>query len=60
MSRLRDPNILGLVGVCTETEPFCIIVEYLQHGDLCQFLRCHVHSENVYNGCQESKTLRYM
>ena len=55
MTRLKDPNIVRLLGVCTESEPLCMVVEYMCFGDLHQFLRRHValestvgrHSENV-------------
>ena len=42
MARLRDPNIVGVVGVCSMEEPLCMLVEYMEHGDLNQFLQAHV------------------
>ncbi|XP_033103811.1 discoidin domain-containing receptor 2-like isoform X2 [Anneissia japonica] len=38
MSQLRDPNIVRLLAGCTEDEPLCMIVEYMENGDLNQFL----------------------
>ncbi|KAG1704466.1 Discoidin domain-containing receptor 2 [Nymphon striatum] len=42
LSRLRDPNIVHVLGTCTNEEPLCMIVEYMEHGDLHQFLQNHV------------------
>ena len=42
LSRLRDPNIVHVLGVCTKEEPFCMIVEYMENGDLNEFLQKHV------------------
>ena len=33
------PNILKLLGVCFEQEPFCIAFEYMELGDLNKYLR---------------------
>lgn len=38
MSRLRDPNIVRLLAVCMDTDPLCMITEYMENGDLNQFL----------------------
>ncbi|GBM04718.1 Discoidin domain-containing receptor 2, partial [Araneus ventricosus] len=42
LSRLRDPNIVHVLGICTKDEPLCMIVEYMENGDLNQFLQQHV------------------
>ncbi|GFY42394.1 discoidin domain-containing receptor 2, partial [Trichonephila inaurata madagascariensis] len=42
LSRLRDTNIVHVLGVCTKDEPLCMIVEYMENGDLNQFLQQHV------------------
>ena len=42
MSRMKDPNIVRVLGVCTVDEPFCVIVEYMKYGDLNQFLQHHM------------------
>ena len=42
LSQLDDPNIVKLMGVMMENEPLAMILEYMEHGDLYQFLRRHV------------------
>ena len=39
MSRLDHPQIVRLLGVCSLQEPFTMIFEYMDLGDLCSFLR---------------------
>ena len=58
MARLKDPNIVRVLGMCTLGEPPCVIVEYMKYGDLHQYLRQHVMEESatMYRG---AKTLRY-
>ncbi|KAJ7986459.1 hypothetical protein DPEC_G00340110 [Dallia pectoralis] len=41
MSRLKDPNIIRLLAVCIGSDPFCMITEYMENGDLNQFLCRH-------------------
>uniref|UniRef100_A0A8C3PX23 receptor protein-tyrosine kinase n=1 Tax=Chrysolophus pictus TaxID=9089 RepID=A0A8C3PX23_CHRPC len=38
MSRLKNPNIIRLLGVCVHDDPLCMITEYMENGDLNQFL----------------------
>ncbi|XP_053825417.1 LOW QUALITY PROTEIN: epithelial discoidin domain-containing receptor 1-like [Vidua macroura] len=38
LGRLRDPNIVRLLGVCAGPGPLCIVTEYMEHGDLHRFL----------------------
>lgn len=38
LSRLKDPNIIRLLGVCVRDDPLCMITEYMESGDLNQFL----------------------
>ena len=38
MSRLRHPNVVLFLGVCYQNPPF-IIMEYMEKGDLSQFLQ---------------------
>ncbi len=39
MSKLDHPHVVQLVGVCSLIEPFCMVFEYMDLGDLCGFLR---------------------
>ncbi|XP_067086656.1 discoidin domain-containing receptor 2 isoform X3 [Osmerus mordax] len=41
MSRLKDPNIVRLLAVCVCSDPLCMITEYMENGDLNQFLSRH-------------------
>ncbi|XP_069497453.1 discoidin domain-containing receptor 2 [Ambystoma mexicanum] len=41
MSRLKDPNIIRLLAVCINDDPLCMITEYMENGDLNQFLSRH-------------------
>ncbi|XP_077332292.1 discoidin domain-containing receptor 2-like [Lithobates pipiens] len=38
ISRLKHPNIIRLLGVCIRDDPLCMITEYMENGDLNQFL----------------------
>ena len=38
MARLQHENVVQLLGVCDE-EPKCMVVEYMENGDLNQFLK---------------------
>lgn len=39
MSAFDHPNILRLLGVCIDQEPLCMIFEFMELGDLNNFLR---------------------
>ena len=39
MNQFDHPNILKLLGVCFDAEPFCLIFEYMDLGDLNNYLR---------------------
>ncbi|XP_024899689.1 discoidin domain-containing receptor 2 isoform X3 [Pteropus alecto] len=41
MSRLKDANIVRLLAVCTADDPLCMVTEYMENGDLNQFLSRH-------------------
>uniref|UniRef100_A0A671P8U0 receptor protein-tyrosine kinase n=1 Tax=Sinocyclocheilus anshuiensis TaxID=1608454 RepID=A0A671P8U0_9TELE len=38
LSRLKDPNIICLLGVCVSSDPLCMVTEYMESGDLNQYL----------------------
>lgn len=46
LAALEDPNIARVLGMCSKEEPLCVVMEYLEHGDLCQFLKSHGPSES--------------
>lgn len=46
MAALEDQNISRVLGLCSQEESLCVVMEYLAHGDLCQYLKQHVTSEN--------------
>ena len=33
------PNVLGMLGCCKKSTPRCIVLEYMEYGDLLHFLR---------------------
>ncbi|TKR80106.1 hypothetical protein L596_014235 [Steinernema carpocapsae] len=40
MSRLRHQNIVEVIGICSSADgPLTCIIEFMQNGDLCQYLR---------------------
>ena len=41
-------NIINLLGVCTQTGPLFVIVEFAEHGNLRDFLRKRVNSFEGY------------
>ncbi|KAM4641093.1 epithelial discoidin domain-containing receptor 1 isoform 2-T2 [Discoglossus pictus] len=45
LSRLSDPHIIRLLGACLEEDPLCMITEYMENGDLNQFLNAHCLGE---------------
>ena len=47
MSRLNDPNVVRLLGICTTDGPYCMVVEYMKFGDLKQFLQHHVAADGT-------------
>ena len=40
MTKLEHENVVQLIGVCLD-EPQCMVVEYMENGDLMQFLQAH-------------------
>lgn len=43
LAGLRDPNIARVVGLCSQDEPMCALLEHSESGELPRFLsqRCH-------------------
>ena len=39
MKQIKHPNIVELVGVCTQQLPFYIITEFMSNGNLADYLR---------------------
>ncbi|KAM7336463.1 discoidin domain-containing receptor 2 isoform X2 [Microtus pennsylvanicus] len=55
MSRLKDPNIIRLLAVCITDDPLCMITEYMENGDLNQFLSRH----EPLGSCSSNATVSY-
>ncbi|XP_037309220.2 epithelial discoidin domain-containing receptor 1 isoform X4 [Pungitius pungitius] len=47
LSRLKDPNIIRLLGVCVSSDPLCMVTEYMECGDLNQYLSHRVHLDKT-------------
>ncbi|OQV17830.1 Discoidin domain-containing receptor 2 [Hypsibius exemplaris] len=64
LSTLQDPNLIQVLGVCTMEDPLCMVVEYMECGDLNQFLKEHVvetpMSKQLGHKCLNYGTLIYM
>lgn len=65
MSRLKDPNIIRLLGVCVQDDPLCMITDYMENGDLNQFLSAHQLEDKAAEGASrdgeaaQGPTIRY-
>lgn len=65
MSRLKDPNIIRLLGVCVQDDPLCMITDYMENGDLNQFLSAHQLENKAAQGVpgdresDQGPTIRY-
>lgn len=53
-SQLHHPNIIQLLGVCTVGEPF-VMLEYMENGDLNQFLQKQIVVEDSVSMLQEDE-----
>ena len=54
MSRLNHDNVVRLLGVCTSEESF-IMMEYMENGDLNQFLQKQKLMPDTISGLQENE-----
>ena len=54
MARLNHDNVIRLLGVCTSGESF-IMMEYMENGDLNQFLTKQVLMPDTISGLQENE-----
>ncbi|XP_039213139.1 epithelial discoidin domain-containing receptor 1 isoform X4 [Crotalus tigris] len=59
MSRLKDPNIVRLLGVCVRDDPLCMITEYMENGDLNQFLSGHELEDKMGGSPSGRPTISY-
>ncbi|KAG8041599.1 hypothetical protein G9C98_002892 [Cotesia typhae] len=59
LAALEDVNIARVLGVCCREEPYCVVMEYLEHGDLCQFLKTHITVEDAHSMPHGVKTLSF-
>lgn len=63
LARLDSPHVVRVIAAAHSAEPPCLLLEYPDHGDLCQFLRCHTMEEAggsvPSRGCLEPPTLSY-
>ncbi|XP_004624387.1 epithelial discoidin domain-containing receptor 1 isoform X2 [Octodon degus] len=59
MSRLKDPNIIRLLGVCVQDDPLCMITDYMENGDLNQFLGAHRLDDKAAAEGAEGPTISY-
>ena len=60
MCRLKDPNIVRVLGVCSQQMPLFIIVEYMRYGDLSQYLKQHVPENTMVRKKAKHRHLRYV
>lgn len=50
------PNIISIVGCCTQREPLCLVVEHAQYGDLLHYLRKYRHLIMETQSCDSGIT----
>ena len=56
MSRLNHKNVISLLGICTKGTPF-IMMEYMENGDLNQFLKKHTFAPRYEMEAEGSPTV---
>ncbi|XP_049839278.1 mucin-19-like isoform X1 [Schistocerca gregaria] len=47
------PNVVTLLGCCTEQEPHLLIMEYVMYGKLLAYLRDHRTRRKYFNFCED-------
>lgn len=56
LSTLHDPNVASVLGVvCSEGDLYSVVLEFLELGDLCQFLK---QNDSMRSG--SNKKLRFV
>lgn len=53
----QHPNVVTLLGCCTQQEPHYVIMEYVMFGKLLTFLRDHRTRHNYYNFSSDTEAL---
>ncbi|KAK7084948.1 hypothetical protein SK128_003296 [Halocaridina rubra] len=53
----QHPNIVTLLGCCTQQEPHYLVMEYVMFGKLLTFLRDHRTRHNYYNFSSDTEAL---
>lgn len=57
LAAIKHENVSQLLGACLDNEPIFAVREYLEKGDLCQFLQDHV-AETATSIVNTASTLR--
>lgn len=55
LSGLRDPNLACVVGICSQDEPVCTLIQHTDFGDIPRFLELRSSLNDETN-----KILRYL
>jgi serine/threonine protein kinase len=66
LGRFQHKNVVQLLGICSRNEPFLLIEEYAQHGNLKTHLRSiknigisHKSLNSSKNGLREDKMIQF-
>lgn len=57
LAGLRDPNLARVVGLCSQDEPMCALLEYSEGAELPKFLESKVRFED---GNPVAPSVRYV
>lgn len=55
LASLRDPNLVKVVGLCSQEEPLCVLQEHCEFGDLPTFLQLQAGA----GAHEDNPTVRY-